>query len=378
VSIQRLKIALVSDAVLPFHKGGKETRTYHLSKELVRLGQEVHVYTMKWWDGDDKTYVYDDVTYHALCRLYPLYKGNRRSIKEGVMFGVSCLKMISYDFDIIETDHMPYFPLFFTKIVTTLKRKPLYATWHEVVGWKAWKAYIGVTKGSIAYIIERLSIMLPNHIIAVSEHTQKQLRDVLHYKGKLSLVSNGIDYTRIEPIKAKTEKSDIVYAGRLIPHKNVDLLIESIKLLKEKRPNIRCVIVGGGPEYERLQAMVVEQKLEKNVTLTGRLESSDDVYAYMKASKLFVSPSTREGFGITILEAIACGLSVVTVKHKDNLAQYLVSPETGIVCDLSAKDIAESIDQLLTNPLAASSHTADAASYDWSRQAADLEKAYGL
>lgn len=333
---------------------------------------------MKWWDGDDKTYVYEDVTYHALCRLYPLYKGSRRSIKEGVMFGVSCLKMISYDFDIIEVDHMPYFPLFFTKIVTLLKRKPLYATWHEVVGWKAWKAYIGVTKGALAYMIERMSVALPNHIIAVSEHTRTQLRTTLHYKGELSLVSNGIDYTRIEPIIASATKSDIIYAGRLIPHKNVDLLIEAVKLLKTDYPHIRCIIVGTGPEYEKLKKLVTKYALEDNITLTGRLESSDDVYAYMKASKLFVSPSTREGFGITILEAIACGLSVVTVKHKDNLAQYLVNSETGIVCELSAKDIAASIDTLLKEPLAPGSHTSDAASYDWSRQAADLEKAYGL
>lgn len=378
MSAKPLKIALVSDAVLPFHKGGKETRIYHLSKELVRMGQKVDIYTMKWWDEESNTYVHEGITYHALCRLYPLYlPGGRRSIKEGIMFGLACLRMFFYAFDIIETDHMPYFPLFFTKIVTTIKRKPLYATWHEVVGLDAWQKYMGKTKGMVAYGIERLSVMLPNHIIAVSGHTQKQLRAALHYKGKLSLVSNGIDYVRIEPVAPALEKSDIIYVGRLIRHKHVDLLIEAVAQLQVELPHIRCMIVGGGPEENKLRELVKERGLEKNVIITGRLESSDDVYAYMKASKIFVSPSTREGFGITILEAFACGLSVVTVKHKDNLAQYLVTPKTGIVCELSAQDIAVSIKKLLEKTEGLS-HTTDAASYDWSRQALALKKAYGL
>jgi glycosyltransferase involved in cell wall biosynthesis len=377
MSSKQLRIALVSDSVLPFHKGGKETRTYHLSKELVRLGQIVDIYTMKWWDGPKSTYTHEGVTYHALCRLYPLYTGGRRSIKEGVMFGLACFKMLAYDFDVVETDHMPYFPLFSTKIVTLLKRKPLYATWHEVVGWKAWKAYIGFSRGLIAYLIERTCVKLPDHIVAVSDNTLKQLKETLHYKGQLSLVSNGIDYANIKPIAAATTKSDIVYAGRLIPHKNVDLLIETVALLKPDHPKLTCVIIGTGPEHKKLQGLVKKYGLENNITMLGRLELSDDVYAYMKASQLFVSPSIREGFGITVLEAIACGLSVVTVNHHDNLAQYLVSKKTGIVCDTTAPAIATSIQTLLASPRT-STDSINAASYDWSQQASALSKAYGL
>lgn len=377
MSVKQLKIALVSDAVLPFHRGGKETRTYQLSKELVQMGQQVDVYTMKWWDNGD-TYKYEGVTYHALCRLYPLYIAEgRRSIKEGIMFGLSCLKLLFHDFDIIETDHMPYFPLFFTKIVTLIKRKPLYATWHEVVGLEAWKKYAGTTKGTIAYMIEQLSVKLPNHIIAVSEHTKEQLRSTLHYKGRISLVMNGIDYKTIKAIVPADKKSDIVYVGRLIPHKHVDVLIEAIALLRESHAGIQCMIIGGGPEYDNLKRLVKERRLEKNVTITGPIESFDDVYALMKASKLFVSPSTREGFGITMLEAFACGLPVITVKHKDNLAQYLVTPERGIVSELTAASIAQSVEKLLKRK-SGSSLDQGTASYDWEHQALLLKEAYGL
>ena len=94
----------------------------------------------------------------------------------------------------------------------------------------------------------------------------------------------------------------------------------------------------------------------------------------MKASKVFVSPSTREGFGITILEAYACGLPVVTVNHPDNAGQYLVQPDTGIVCDLSPGALAKSIDMLLS--VKKKVKAADAERFDWSYSVAELLKAY--
>src|SRR5258707_415618 len=98
-----LTIAVVSDAVFPFNKGGKETRIYHLTAELAKLGHDVHIYTMKWWDGAD-VMVRAGVTYHAICRYYPLYHGERRSIRQGLMFALSCFKLLRYDYDVLEVD----------------------------------------------------------------------------------------------------------------------------------------------------------------------------------------------------------------------------------------------------------------------------------
>jgi len=371
-----VKFAFVSDAVLPFHKGGKETRLYYFSRELARMGHDVHIYTMKWWDKGD-TFKKDGVTYHALSKLYPLYVGDRRSIKEGLVFGLSCLKLIFYDFDILEVDHMPYFPLFSAKVVCLIKRKQLYATWHEVVGWKAWTEYMGEGLGTIAYIVEKLSVKLPDHIVAVSRLTKKQLRKVLKYRGELSLIQNGIDYSSIDPVIPSTNKSDILYTGRLIPHKNVDLLVHSIALLREEMPDIQCVIIGDGPEFANIQKIIAELGLEKNIVMTGRVESSDDIYALMKVSKVFALPSTREGFGITILEAYACGLRVVTVKHPNNAAQYLVKSGSGIVCRPTSEDIAKAIKTLLENSMEQTAEF-DGAAVDWARNASALKEAYGL
>lgn len=128
-----MRIALVTDAIFPYNKGGKETRTYQLSTRLAKKGHDVHIYTMNWWKGKS-TKKENGVTLHALTKLLPLYSGKRRSIKEAVFFSIGTFKLLNTDFDVIEVDHMPHLTLFPIKLVCLLKRKKLIATWNEVWG----------------------------------------------------------------------------------------------------------------------------------------------------------------------------------------------------------------------------------------------------
>lgn len=365
-------IAVVSDAVFPFNKGGKEMRIFQLTRQLAANGYDVHVYTMKWWDtpGD---YQADGVTYHAISKLYPLYDGERRSIKSSILFCLACFKLLRCKFDLLDVDHMPFFPLYTCKIVALVKRKPLFATWHEVWGKAYWQEYLPGYKGLIAWWIEKFSIYTPNHITAVSGHTMDRLRNDLHYKGPISLVTNGIDYRHIAAIKPARDKSDIIFTGRLLKHKNVDKLIKAVGLLTGDLPNIRCLIIGGGPKLERLRQLVKNQKLSKNITVTGFVESSDDVFAHMKSSTVFVLPSTREGFGITVLEAYACNLSIVTANHRDNAAQYIAPADASVICDVTPKALAAAIRQQLQRK--PQTHR-DAAVYDWGALTAKLQEVY--
>ena len=73
------------------------------------------------------------------------------------------------------------------------------------------------------------------------------------------------------------------------------------------------------------------------------LENYSDALALMKSSRVFASPSTREGFGMAALEANACGLPVVTVKHRMNAVMDLVTKQTGMVCEPTAEALAKSL-----------------------------------
>jgi glycosyltransferase involved in cell wall biosynthesis len=114
-------------------------------------------------------------------------------------------------------------------------------------------------------------------------------------------------------------------------------------LIKREIPDVKCIIIGDGPEKEKLMKLTKELRVESNVEFVGFLEDHDDVIAYMKSSKVFVLPSTREGFGIVALEANACGLPVVTVNHRRNAACDFINGENGFICELSAEDIAKKV-----------------------------------
>src|SRR3989344_1109907 len=124
-----MKIAIVSDAVYPYNKGGKEKRIYEISTRLAKLGHEVHIYCMDW---PSLARTLDGVHLHAISPYYPLYSGERRSIRQAILFSLHCLKLIFEDFDVIDVDHMPFFPLYTVKLVCLLKGKKMLATWNEV------------------------------------------------------------------------------------------------------------------------------------------------------------------------------------------------------------------------------------------------------
>lgn len=372
-SSKSLRIAFVSDAIYPYNRGGKEMRIFELSTRLASQGHDVHIYTMQWWPKG-KSQTEHGVQLHAISRLRPLYSGERRSISQGLLFAWDCLKLVREKFDIIEADSIPFFPLYTLKIVSLIKRRPLFATWHEVWGRHYWQNYLGPWSGLIAAFIEKLSVTLPNHITAVSPHTAERLSSILGYHGVVSTLPNGINLTAIKHIKAATTSTDILYCGRLLAHKNVDQLIRAVALLKPKYPNLSCSIYGEGPEQANLARLIKELRLSNTVQLAGFITDHQDVLSAMKAAKVFVSPSEREGFGMTIIEASACGLPVVTVDAPGNAAVDLIDGQNGTVCQLNPAAIAQAIDPYLK--LTKPATVALPMDHDWSAIARKLSNLY--
>jgi len=371
-----MRIALVSDVVYPYHKGGKERRLDEVSRRLAAAGHDVHIYTMKWWEGENDKTVHG-VHMHAICKKYELYQGERRSIKEGIMFALACFKMFGKKFDVAEVDHMPYFPLYSMWLVCLLKRRPMLATWHEVWGRDYWKTYMGGLSGTIAYLIERFSIFLPKQFVAVSPYTARRLREEYGVKESRIIVStNGTNLDIIKEAPIAKNGADIVYVGRLLAHKNVDMLIRAVKTLAKDMPGVSCVIVGKGPESEPLKKLVKELGLSNQVRVIPPIESSRDLFSTMKAGKAFVFPSEREGFGLIALEAGACGLPILTLNDPGNATVDLVVPgKNGDVFN----DEAELV-RLLKKYLARKSSRAAiekfAQKYDWDHTVIPLLERY--
>ena len=377
--MKKMKIALVYDAIYPYIKGGGEKRFDEIGKRLAKKGHQVHLYGMKLWEGHDVIQK-EGLYLHGICPPKPLYtKDGRRSMQQAIFFGIHCLKLIKEDFDVIDCCGFPYFSLFSCKLVSLIKRKKLFSTWHEVWGLKYWQEYLG-RLSVFGHLIEKLSVLMPSIIISVSQSTARRIKDELGFKRKIYVISSGIDFNRIQQINAAQEKIDVIYAGRLMDFKHIDTLIKAIHLLKEQIPIVKCFVIGEGPEKKRLEVLVQKLNLKKNIKFLDFLENHDDVYALIKSSKVFVLPSTREGLGLVVIEANACGIPVVTINHKDNAAKDLVEEgKNGFIGEFNEKLLAEKILEALKIGKSIKQNCInEARRYDWDIIISKLEEAYRL
>ncbi|HXH27348.1 MAG TPA: glycosyltransferase [Candidatus Acidoferrum sp.] len=371
------KIVFVSDAIYPYMKGGKEKRLFEITKRLVAMGHDVHIYTMHWWEDQKEVRIEHGVFLHALCGRYEMYKGNRRTIKEGVLFGLACFKLLRVQFDVLDVDHMPFFPIFSAWIVCLLRGRKLYATWHEALSHREWTQYMGVS-GIVASMIEGLSIRLPHRITAASAHTKELLASAHGRVERVELVASGIDTALLNKVPSATVDCDVLYVGRLVKDKHVDKLVQAIGLVREFHPAVRCVIIGQGLERSRLEQEVARLDLDKNVTFLDPLPEAADVYAYMKAAKVFCSPSVREGFGIASLEALGCGTPVITIDSPSNAAQHLITNgQNGSIVPLTPAALSQAIVYWIsaTPQLDIASQVAE---NDWSQLAKKQAEVYML
>jgi glycosyltransferase involved in cell wall biosynthesis len=213
-------------------------------------------------------------------------------------------------------------------------------------------------------------------MISVSMLTANRFRSVFK-KTVTTVIPVGIDISQIRSISPSTEESDLIFVGRLIKEKHVDLLVRAFGIISSEQPELRLLIIGEGPEQGAIANIIHDLSLEDRIYFRGFEEDHDEIIARMKAAKVCVLPSTREGFGITALEALACGLPVVTVDHPANAIRDLITEKNGFTCSLSPKDLAGTILRALrlhTRMKHACIESAEL--FDWERIASDVETYY--
>lgn len=155
-------------------------------------------------------------------------------------------------------------------------------------------------------------------LIAECEASRKFLIQKLGYKpAKVVVIRNGVDLAGWSPSKIDRQKKrmelrlgagDVLVGaiGRLDRQKGFSVLIEAMARLKETP--LRCAILGGGPEHDRLAALIRKHELERTVWLLGE---KDEIPAWLAAFDLYCLPSLWEGLPNSLLEAMALGLPAV-------------------------------------------------------------------
>ncbi|MCX7927546.1 MAG: glycosyltransferase family 4 protein [Candidatus Omnitrophica bacterium] len=341
-----MKIAYVYDGIYPYLPGGAEKRFWELARRMVKRGHEVHLF------GGDiglgyNTIEKEGVFIHPLRAPLPRYnRKGKRSLSQVFQFSFCILfSLWKYRFDIIDTNAFPYLSFFPLKFYSFFTKTPLVSTWQEL--WKKyWFSYAGFFIGLFGMFCERMVLCLSQNIVVHSHSVWQQLKPYCSKK-KLVLIPNGIDIDYIEEVKPAGSFYDIIFVGRLIKEKNIDILLKAFALVVKQRSESSCLIVGAGPEQSALEQLAEELEIKDRVNLR-HFSDYKDVIAAMKAAKVFVFLSIREGFGIAVIEAMAAGLPVIAVHAPLNASAELIDDsKNGFLVCLEPEQIAQKILELL-------------------------------
>jgi len=139
----------------------------------------------------------------------------------------------------------------------------------------------------------------------------------------------------------------VLGVGRLAAQKDFSNLIQAIRIANEERP-IRLIILGEGQERKNLEGLVDALNLSELVSLPGNVENP---FAYMKNADLFVLSSAWEGLSTVLIEAMACGTSVVSTDCPSGPREILEDGKYGMLVPVGdAEALAEGILKVLANP----------------------------
>ena len=295
-----MKIAILTDLFYPYQLGRAERQFYEITSRLAKK-HDVHVFTLNI-EGQPSEEMVNNLHIHRF--------GYRQSMKKRSLFALTTFFLKTpfllnrlRRFDIIHANQIAGMFSFFRYMI----KRPFMLTIHDLY-WDQWKKYYIFPFYYIGKAMELFySKLFYNRIITVSEESKRKIRR-LGFNSKIEIIPNGIDFNYINKIETKKE-NHIVYVGRLVNYKNVDKIIESMKDISMIFPKIELHIIGSGPDKNRLE------KLAKglNVRFFGYL-SEEEKFKEIKSARAFVSMSSVEGFGISLLEAMACGTPVIARK----------------------------------------------------------------
>jgi len=209
----------------------------------------------------------------------------------------------------------------------------------------------------IMSLLNRFLYPFADRIVAISDGVREYLVSELKLpEGKIVLIYNPVDIQRIrqlsqeqvdDPWLSNQDKPVVLWVGRIAAIKGLKYLICAFESVL-KQVNARLVIVGEGSEQNALEKLVIQKGLQEKVRFAG---FQSNPYRYMSRSSVFAFPSLSEGFGMVLVEAMACGLPVVSTDCIAGPGEVLQNGRCGILVPVGDADaLAKGIVRILTNP----------------------------
>jgi len=146
-----------------------------------------------------------------------------------------------------------------------------------------------------------------NELIALSDFLQTEF-EKNHGTRPQTVIPPGIDAKQFNHFPEERD-IDILGVGSLTPLKQYHIFLQTIAEIKKEIPAIKAMLIGNGPEKDRLQNLIARLGLNENLRLTDELPHSE-ILQWMQRAKVFLHPSSYEGFGVVCLEALYAGAHV--------------------------------------------------------------------
>ncbi len=328
--------------------GGAERATETLTAELRRQGADAIVLTRRYSHAD---LAFEVIAGVPVRRLGVPGRGKRHALT----FGLHALVLLAWQLRAYRLLHVQNIdtPMLVAMLARILLRKRVVATIHGE------SPLIGAGSSALGRLRLRSMVRLVDAFTAINPENRRRLVESGVSADRVHMIPNGIDMSVFRPPSAAErlgarESLDlppdalvVLYLGRLVPFKRVDLLIEAWA-----RPNTardrRLVVVGTGPEADALQALAT--RLGIDVRFDGPTDTS---VRYLRAADIFVLPSGDEGIGgfeglsVSLLEAMAVGITVIVTRGPGN--DVLVQErETGLTFSMGRSDeLAERLEEAL-------------------------------
>ncbi|MGD0314176.1 MAG: glycosyltransferase family 4 protein [Acidimicrobiales bacterium] len=214
-----------------------------------------------------------------------------------------------------------------------------------------WDMALSPTLAKVGYTVEhRLAppFYRRSQIVTLSDSARDDLVERLHLsRDRVTVVPPGID-PRFSPGGTLDPDPFVVAVGRLVPVKRFAWFVEAMLALKVRQPRLRAMIVGEGYERPELEARIADAGAGEWFSLPGRVNDAELVQLYRRAW-LVGSTSVREGWGMTITEAAACGTPAVATRiagHED----AVIEGESGLLAT-SVPELVEASESILANPM---------------------------
>jgi glycosyltransferase involved in cell wall biosynthesis len=349
-----VRVCLVYDCLFPHTVGGAERWYRNLAERLARDGHSVTYVTLRQWPRGTAPDV-PGVRVVAAGPRFSLYSapGRRRALPP-LVFGLGVLWHLlrwGRRYDVVHTASFPYFSVLAAGVARRFSagagfspgaaappaRRPftLVVDWHEVWTRAYWRSYLGRAGGQVGWLVQALCARVPQRAFCFSRLHASRLRS-LGLRGPVTVLSG--EYAGpMEPFPPAPVEPVVVFAGRHIPEKNVPALVDGFALARRFEPSLRLELFGEGPEFGAVTRRVDGSGFPPGVVVQHGFVSPEEVLAGLRRAACLVLPSSREGYGMVVVEAAACGTPSVVAAAPDSAAVELVAEgENGTVAASAA------------------------------------------